>query len=644
MKKFKVGVDVLGIKSLYTSKTQREWFSSVNMAGETTHSIPYNRAIVLDTLAKENNYQFSHITNQPARGNFLTFLLEYAILTPGYVSFDKKLQTITFDTSNIIERVKTVINKNLTSYGVLCSSTIMMADEWVFDSDMSKKAGKNISCNMVLSKGVKSTKNSKGIGDPVLQATALIQSLYALSLNLSNMEVERELKEEPAFIEIPNNQVVNTSLIGAYSIILSDIYYYLEKANSVSNRKPILVVDYDEKNIDMVDKKKLKDTSLPPVTLDTLKDKHALNNDAVNCEVDYSKVIIPEILEDLLPVIAKTSLKNIQLSGSAGAGKSYSVGMFAYALNLPHYSEVASSDKLADYEWFATLQPRTDNAVDADKIVETKESLDLFKNEGLFVDETVIECSPEAAYFELFGEDVDKKIDCKSPQMRNYLLRNLQKVRNEIAGRVKNKNDDFVMVLTELGKAATYGGCIDLQEIDMARDISQVSGLYEFLQEGYFRLPDGRKLKRHKDCIVFITNNNAVGCSPLPEAFLSRFRLKEHYSSIDKAIVCARLIAKGLDENISDFMAEVYESLSKLFDEEAVSDGSIGFREIDAWAEFYMLTKDLGLSARYCVLNKFSESKDVKQQAIEVFEAAQAILQVKGVKIDGTFMKGLKRE
>ena len=177
------------------------------------------------------------------------------------------------------------------------------------------------------------------------------------------------------------------------------------------------------------------------------------------------------------------------------------------------------------------------------------------------------------------------------------------------------------MVLTQLGQAALHGGVIDIQEIDMARDVAQVSGLYEFLNEGTFVLPDGRKLQRHKNCIVVFTNNaSGPSCSPLPEAFLSRIQLKMNFDKKDEKSISQKLVNKfQIPESVANKIGKGIVFLSDMYDEYSVTDGTIGSREAEAWAMEYLISPKEGLfkNAKYSVLEKFSQDGELREKAEE---------------------------
>lgn len=342
---------------------------------------------------------------------------------------------------------------------------------------------------------------------------------------------------------------------------------------------------------------------------------------------------LPDFVKQLANRISKSyqmgfevPYRQIQLTGDAGAGKSFGVMILSYILGLPYFAEVGSSDKLSDSDWFGRLQPRTKEAADADKSSDAQvvDLQQLYVDNGLFVTEADIDIVPEEVYFEIFGNEVDSSIDVTSQQFKNYLVRELKAKQYEIENKQKNLfayNEDFVMVLTQLGQAALHGGVIDIQEIDMARDVAQVSGLYEFLNEGTFVLPDGRKLQRHKNCIVVFTNNaSGPSCSPLPEAFLSRIQLKMNFDKKDEKSISQKLVNKfQIPESVANKIGKGIVFLSDMYDEYSVTDGTIGSREAEAWAMEYLISPKEGLfkNAKYSVLEKFSQDGELREKAEE---------------------------
>ena len=350
-------------------------------------------------------------------------------------------------------------------------------------------------------------------------------------------------------------------------------------------------------------------------------------------EEKLKNATLPDFVKQLANRISKSyqmgfevPYRQIQLTGDAGAGKSFGVMILSYILGLPYFAEVGSSDKLSDSDWFGRLQPRIKEAADADKSsdVEVVDLQQLYVDNGLFVKESDIDVVPEEVYFEIFGKEVDSSIDVTSQQFKNYLVRELKAKQYEIENKQKNLfayNEDFVMVLTQLGQAALHGGVIDIQEIDMARDVAQVSGLYEFLNEGTFVLPDGRKLQRHKNCIVVFTNNaSGPSCSPLPEAFLSRIQLKMNFDKKDEKSISQKLVNKfQIPESVANKIGKGIVFLSDMYDEYSVTDGTIGSREAEAWAMEYLISPKEGLfkNAKYSVLEKFSQDGELREKAEE---------------------------
>ena len=350
-------------------------------------------------------------------------------------------------------------------------------------------------------------------------------------------------------------------------------------------------------------------------------------------EEKLKNATLPDFVKQLANRISKSyqmgfevPYRQIQLTGDAGAGKSFGVMILSYILGLPYFAEVGSSDKLSDSDWFGRLQPRTKEAADADKSSDAQvvDLQQLYVDNGLFVTEADIDIVPEEVYFEIFGNEVDSSIDVTSQQFKNYLVRELKAKQYEIENKQKNLfayNEDFVMVLTQLGQAALHGGVIDIQEIDMARDVAQVSGLYEFLNEGTFVLPDGRKLQRHKNCIVVFTNNaSGPSCSPLPEAFLSRIQLKMNFDKKDEKSISQKLVNKfQIPESVANKIGKGIVFLSDMYDEYSVTDGTIGSREAEAWAMEYLISPKEGLfkNAKYSVLEKFSQDGELREKAEE---------------------------
>lgn len=350
-------------------------------------------------------------------------------------------------------------------------------------------------------------------------------------------------------------------------------------------------------------------------------------------EEKLKNATLPDFVKQLANRISKSyqmgfevPYRQIQLTGDAGAGKSFGVMILSYILGLPYFAEVGSSDKLSDSDWFGRLQPRTKEAADADKSSDAQvvDLQQLYVDNDLFVTEADIDIVPEEVYFEIFGNEVDSSIDVTSQQFKNYLVRELKAKQYEIENKQKNLfayNEDFVMVLTQLGQAALHGGVIDIQEIDMARDVAQVSGLYEFLNEGTFVLPDGRKLQRHKNCIVVFTNNaSGPSCSPLPEAFLSRIQLKMNFDKKDEKSISQKLVNKfQIPESVANKIGKGIVFLSDMYDECSVTDGTIGSREAEAWAMEYLISPKEGLfkNAKYSVLEKFSQDGELREKAEE---------------------------
>ena len=141
---------------------------------------------------------------------------------------------------------------------------------------------------------------------------------------------------------------------------------------------------------------------------------------------------LPDFVKQLANRISKSyqmgfevPYRQIQLTGDAGAGKSFGVMILSYILGLPYFAEVGSSDKLSDSDWFGRLQPRTKEAADADKSsdVEVVDLQQLYVDNGLFVTEADIDVVPEEVYFEIFGKEVDSDVDVTSQQFKNYLVR-----------------------------------------------------------------------------------------------------------------------------------------------------------------------------------------------------------------------------
>lgn len=349
-------------------------------------------------------------------------------------------------------------------------------------------------------------------------------------------------------------------------------------------------------------------------------------------------ISIPKQLKEIASLVSfdfkkinpnKKNIRQLLFSGEPGGGKSFTTKILAYVLGLPHHQSVESDEKIYASDFFATLVPNVEN--EFDDVLDDHGVIDIesYVNQSTTIpsiDEVLL--MPAMAYTALTGKNAPNNVSSGEVlQLRDQKMQNaFSKAHNELVSRgvspkdAKNSDEkEFVMVYTELGRVAVNGGVIDLQEIDMTKDQTSLSFLYEFLEEGWVTLPNGEKFQRHENTLVVVTINGQTGGfvnKPLPTAFLDRFPNKYYFDSMTHHDMASRMY----DEYNGQLEFETLVNMAKLVlqVQEIIKDdgleGFVGYRSYKNWVDTAYVSEDLYNSCISTVINKITDEEEERTE------------------------------
>lgn len=223
----------------------------------------------------------------------------------------------------------------------------------------------------------------------------------------------------------------------------------------------------------------------------------------------FTKVVKFLTYAERMPMINNAPL-SLKLIGASGTGKSTIVEVASWLVGKEYRPIIASSEKFSEGDLLATLVPMLD-VEDKDLLLPNEHSL----KEEFGISFQDILFSPEMAYKTIYGKDYDGvgKIDIES--MCNELARKQMDK--------SNKENSFMMVLTDIGRTLLYGGVVEPQEYNMISNLNEASYFYRILEERLFTLPNGKQYSVHPDAhIIFTMNKSENFTRDMPPAFRNR--------------------------------------------------------------------------------------------------------------------------
>lgn len=341
----------------------------------------------------------------------------------------------------------------------------------------------------------------------------------------------------------------------------------------------------------------------------------------------------PEELRGMIPVlgdkeivpkeaisIAETYLRSkkspypittFMLMGEAGAGKSTIANRFVPALlGMPSMIYSCNADTDAS-ELLVSLQPKSDVLGSDGNVVSAYKGTG-FKRWQDATDEEEIACDPETAWEQLTGERCEgvTSLDCWRFIAQNFT--------NGGTGSAK-----FVAVKSPIVTAAESGCCCEIQELDTVRDASVVTALNSLLEEGIITMPNGSRVYRNPNSLVFVTvNQSYIGCNELNQAVYDRLQVKIQLDTpAQKELIERTMTQTGFtDKAVLTQMAKFIGELKTYCGERGITDGSVGYRSLRNWVLAYMFNPmcegDIYESAIVTVIATASQDAETRAELV----------------------------
>ncbi|MBR0420246.1 MAG: hypothetical protein IJI66_13885 [Erysipelotrichaceae bacterium] len=284
------------------------------------------------------------------------------------------------------------------------------------------------------------------------------------------------------------------------------------------------------------------------------------------------ELMVPK-LDDMVPdpdVITKARLlkgstlsprpfRNIKWVGETGTGKSTAAQILAQMLNLPYTFLTFNPDTILS-DLYVNILPSN-----------KKTNVDMSKAAAIL--ETAV-FNPGDAWKQLTGED--KEVSTKDV---------LSKL---ISDSLENESE-FMYVESPLVQAFRFGWLVELQETNLASKPGVLGGLNAALDDlQTINLPDGEVVKRHKDCVVVMTENEGYeGTRRSNQAVDSRMTLKGKFVLPEKEELALRISQNsGLkDMKVIEKMIDVMYAIRKVRNENGETNGACSVREVQSWAQ-----------------------------------------------------------
>lgn len=307
--------------------------------------------------------------------------------------------------------------------------------------------------------------------------------------------------------------------------------------------------------------------------------------------------LVPQVIIDICQDIKDSTknlvpVRNIMLLGPSGTGKSEGAKAIAAGLGIP-YEAYTCHSKTDLFEIFGGYVPNTDvENTDAD--IPSPEDM---------------EFDPEGSYERLTGSPL--KQGSKTDLYELFSLA-IGKVKRGISSKSRYR---FVESATTRAIKSDRYKVLEIQELDRIKDAGTITMLNEILCYGKAQLPNGQVIKRDQSTIiVFTANVNYAASRQMDQSVISRCEEVEWIELPTKDELVMRAMARTgcSDKGLVTKMAGKVMDISKFCEENGITDGSCGFRELIAWISTVMLGRSYEKQAVRCVINKCTLSSEDK--------------------------------
>lgn len=358
-----------------------------------------------------------------------------------------------------------------------------------------------------------------------------------------------------------------------------------------------------------------------------------------------------ELLMRLSSVISKSTgmlrpIRTILLSGSAGSGKSEATNIVAALLGRPRvlyvchpetsindllgwYSpvtvddETLSAEEKADIEKMKAELSEIKTLADAQAFFSTMEITEEERNLILNGDNLPsyydLEFDPKGVYENLTGQPAPADFEGEPELLYNMVLKKIASAARASFDKTKKTatfNKAFKFVPSEIVEGLMNGYVVEIAEATKIVNSGTLASLNEFMLGKSIKLPNGDTVERHPESVLILTSNVCyVGDRPLEQSILSRCQLhiEMNNPSLEEMIERAKKATGCTDDALVRDLATKVQRISDHLNEQEITDGVCGFRELCDWITLAMLGYDTDEMADWTVVSKSTFIKDERE-------------------------------
>lgn len=281
-------------------------------------------------------------------------------------------------------------------------------------------------------------------------------------------------------------------------------------------------------------------------------------------------------------------MRNFLLRGPAGTGKTEGAKAIAAGMHLP-YRCITCSANTEIFDLLGQILPDVDG-----KMASIQTELPSFQD---------IMLDPATAYEKLTGTyDETVTEDIVYQTLVDHIFEEMHQKYAETS-----KNQRFRYVDTPLVEAIRNGYLVEIQEPTVIANPGVLVGLNSLLDRcNSVFLPNGEVIKRHSDTVIVVTtNNDYAGCRPMNQSVISRMNLVIDMDEPDEDTMIERVLAITgcADKKSVRTMAQIVRSIAQYCQDNLITDGCCGIRELIAWVQSFMVCGDLMEAAHYTILS-----------------------------------------
>lgn len=300
-------------------------------------------------------------------------------------------------------------------------------------------------------------------------------------------------------------------------------------------------------------------------------------------------------------------VRNILLRGPSGTGKTDAARAIAVGVRLP-YLFYTCNTHTETMDLTGSIIPKTGDRKPV-KAAELVQELHLPSDEELQI-------APVYYYQSLTGsEKLDATVD-------DCLIVKQSKIQ-EYQRTLLNQSSGYDFVYGPLVQAMKRGYIFELQEPTVIVQEGVLTGLNGLLdQSGSIELPTGEVVRRHKDAVVIFTSNiHYHGCRSLNQSVLSRMHLILDVELPDDEELAKRVMNRTgfTDKPQLMKMIATTHQIAEYCEENSITDGVTGMRELEQWVMSYQITGDLMRSAQMTILSSSTANTEDQKSIKETF-------------------------